>query len=339
MKKILIVLLSLLSASALCARSVVPNVLHFADLVKNAEYTTYADFERVLNYDTIDAPHDEKEEFHPDFLDFTKKQNLYCTPIHLGGIKDKMLAMMQLEGSGQFPHLKIFRFDKKKKKWTIFFSADGAKGGCGLVYPVQNKKETLFLEIESDFDTKRLSAYNLLSFDAKEKSWSKIATARARYEYGLTAEQKEWITAEKIEKMAAFDYSFLGIDGDHPQKIERNVGNKKIVAELYWTSVARLPSYYTIKILSQAREVFKTGGNKYFENEKEILKVGEIQWGFDITEKGGKSYLVCIGLGDSGESRVYTMEDFWLTVLDLKSLEVVHHSFVKSEIAFGREYF
>ena len=336
MKKIFLIaiLFSVFSVSFLSAKSVVLNVLYFADLVKNTEYTTYADFESTLNYDTIDAPHSEKEEFHTDFVELTKKQNLYCTPIKLYGEKAKMLAMMQLEGSGQFPYLRIFRFDKKTKRWTIYFSANGANGECGLVYPVQYKKQTFFLEIASDFDTKRLSSYNLLSLGAKEKAWSKLASAHARYEYDLTAEQQQWITAERIEQMAAFDYSFFGIDGNHPQKIEREAGNKKIVAELYWTSVARLPSYYTIKIFSRPREVFKNSG-KTFEDEKELFALPEIQWGFDIVEKDGKSYLVYIG----GKIEFSTIEDFWLTVLDLQTLEVVHHSFVKSKITFEREYF
>ena len=338
MKKIFFALLFVLVLSSLSAKSLVPNVLHFADVVKKSEYTTYADFESELNYNTIDAAQCEKEEFHPDFVELTKKQNLYCTPIHLDGIKDKMLSMMNLEGSGGFAYFRIFRFDKKAKKWKIYFSANGAKGECGLVYPVQNKKETLFLEDERDFDTKRLIAYNLLSFDAKNRTWQKIASARARYTYDLSEAQQQWISAEKIEKIAAFDYSFLGIEGDHPKKIEREIEDKKIVAELYWTSVARLPSNYTIKIFSRPREVFKTSG-KSFEDEKELFALPAVQWGFDIVEKDRKPYLVFIGMGNSGENCVSTIEDFWLTALDLRSLEVVHHSFVKSKITFEQEYF
>lgn len=338
MKKIFFALLFVFALSFLSAKSLVLNVLHFAEVVKNSEYTTYADFESVLNYETIDAAQCEKEEFLPDFVELTKKQNLYCTPIHLDGIKDKMLSMMNLEGSGGFAYFRIFRFDKKTKKWTIYFSANGAKGECGLVYPVQDKKETLFLEDERDFDTKRLIAYNLLSFDTKNRTLQKIASARARYTYDLSEAQQQWISAEKIEKIAAFDYSFLGIKGDHPEKIEREIEDKKIVAELYRTSVARLPSNYTIKIFSRPREVFKTSG-KSFEDEKELFALPAVQWGFDIVEKDGKSYLVFIGMGNSGERNVSTIEDFWLTALDLRSLEVVHHSFVKSKITFEQEYF
>lgn len=338
MKKIFFALLCVLALSSLSAKSLVLNVLHFAEVVKKSEYTTYTDFESELNYETIDAAHSEKEEFHPDFVELTKKQNLYCTPIHLDGIKDKMLSMMNLEGSGQFPHFRIFRFDKKSKKWTIYFSANGAKGECGVVFPVEYKKETLFLEDERDFDTKRLIAYNLLSFDAKNRTWQKIASARARYSYDLTDEQQQWISEEKIEQMAAFDYSFLGIKGDHPEKIEREIEDKKIVAELYRTSVARLPSNYTIKIFSRPRELFKTSG-KSFEDEKELFTLPSVQWGFDIVEKDSKTYLVFIGMGNSGERSVSTIEDFWLTALDLRSLEVVHHSFVKLKISFEQEYF
>ncbi|MBR3549752.1 MAG: hypothetical protein IKN90_06710 [Treponema sp.] len=196
---------------------------------------------------------------------------------------------------------------------------------CGLVYPVPDtlrSEHTYFLEIERNFDNKRLTAYNLLLFDANKNKWHKIASARAHYVYNLTDEQKEWISAEIIEKMALFDYSFMGIPEGYPQKIEREIGSRKIVAELYRTSVGYMPSNYSIKI-------------KY---GKGVYAIKEGQWGFNIVEKGGKKYLVYIGMGGSGEHRVSTIEDFYLNVLNLDSLENVYHGFVKSEITFVREW-
>ena len=82
-------------------KSEIQKVLYWADWIKNNEYATYSDYENELNYETIDAPVDDKYEFLQTELAYTKKSNLYCSEIHLKGIKDRMLAMMQIEGSGR----------------------------------------------------------------------------------------------------------------------------------------------------------------------------------------------------------------------------------------------
>lgn len=315
-------LLTIFTASASNSKkSRVQNVLYWAAWVKNNKYTTYRDYARELNYDTIDAPHDEKEDFSPVFMYYTKKENLYCTEVFLDGIKDRLLAMMQLEGSGKFPHLRIFRFNSKTKKWSIYFSAYGSRGECGLVYPIQNPitGQTFFLEELRNFDNKRLVAYKLLSL--KNKEWINGSTAEAQYIYNLRDEESEWISPDIIERMAAFDYSFMGIEDDHPSLIERETGNIKIVAKLYHTSVARMPSNFSITV---------------FENEKEILKMPEVIWGFNTVEKDGKPYLVYIGMGRpmNMHSSASAMEDFMLNVLDLSTLEHVFRSYIKPEIIF-----
>ena len=289
----LFALLTVFTASASNSKkSKVQNILYWAAWVKNNKYTTYKNYARVLNYETIDAPHDEKEDFSPVFISYTKKENLYCTEVFLDGIKDRLLAMMQIEGSGKFPHLRIFRFNSKTKKWSIYFSACGSRGECGLVYPIQNPitGQTFFLEELRDFDNKRLVAYNLLSL--KNKEWINSSTATAQYVYNLSDEESQWISSDIIEKMAVFDYSFMGIDGDHPSLIEQEIDDKKIVAKLYHTSVARMPSNFSITV---------------FENEKEILKVPDLIWGFNIVEKDGKPYLVYIGTGRANEAWVPTI--------------------------------
>ena len=114
-------------------KSEIDNVLYWKNWVYDNEYTTYEDYESELNFETIDSSVDDKYEFTETEIYYTKKNNLYCTEIYLKGIKDRMLAMMQVEGSGWFPYLKIFRFDKKKQKWTIYYSGNGSLGKCGLV--------------------------------------------------------------------------------------------------------------------------------------------------------------------------------------------------------------
>ena len=314
-------------------KSEIQKVLYWADWIKNNEYATYSDYENELNYETIDAPVDDKYEFLQTELAYTKKSNLYCSEIHLKGIKDRMLAMMQIEGSGRFPYLKIFRFDGKKKKWKIYYSGKGSLGECGLVYPVTDPITgyTFFFEEVRDFDSKRLISYDLLSFS--DKKWKVFASAHARYVYNLTDDEKQWLSSDIIEKMASFDYSFMGVESERPEIIERKFNDKKIIAKPYYTSVGHMASNFDITVLRMARETAKTDG-KVFEDEKELLKLGNCWWGLNFVEKNGNLYLVCIGMGESGEPRVSTIEDFVLNVIDLSTLETVHRTYIKCDIVF-----
>lgn len=309
--------------------SKIQNVLYWADWLKQNEYTTYADYENELNFDTIDAPVDDKYEFAQTEIYYTKKANVYCTEIYLKGIKDRMLAMLQIEGSGWFPYLKIFRFDSKKQKWTIYYSGKGPLGECGVVYPIRHPITgyTFFFEQKINYDNKRLISYDLLSLE--NKKWKVTESVKARYVYNLTDEQKEWISPELIEKMAAFDYSFLGYKKDHPGTIELIVNDRKIVAKLYHTSVGRMASNYDITVYSREREVFKKN-EKVPEEEKVLLTLGT-QWGLNIVEKDNKSYLVYIGFG--AENRA-SIENLSLNVIDLSSLKTVHQSYANCDILF-----
>ena len=337
-KEIFLVLLFILSPSldvfaTNSRKSQIDNILYWANWISDNEYTRYEDYESELNFDTIDSSVDDKYEFTETEIYYTKKNNIYCTEIYLKGIKDRMLAMMQVEGSGWFPYLKIFRFDNKKQKWTIYYFGNGSLGECGLVYPIRDPITgyTFFFEEVRNFDNKRLISYDLLSFE--NKKWKVFASTRASYVYNLSDEEEAWISTDIIEKMAAFDYSFMGIKEDHPGIIEREVSDKKIIAKLYYTSVGYMPSNFEISIYKRAREVFKTNG-KIFEEEKELLKINEAQWGFNIVEKNKKYYLMYIGMGNSGEPRVSTIESFMLNVLDLSTLEIVYRSYINCNIEF-----
>jgi len=338
LKDIFLVLLFILIASlnlfaSNSRKSEIDNILYYTNWIKNHEYTTYENYENELNYTTIEVSDREKCGFLPNEISYTKNANLYCTEIYLDDVKDRLIAMMQIEGSGRFPYLTIFRFDSKKQKWIIYYYGDGSAGNCGLVYPVQNPitGKTLFFEEERNFDNRRLVAYNLLSF--KNKKWKKESTARACYVYNLTNDEKKWISSGIIEKMATFDYSFMGLKGDHPEIIEREVLDKKIIAKPYYTSVGYMASNFEIIIYKRGDEVLKNEG-KAFEDEKEILKINEGQWGFNLVEKGNKFYLVYIGMGNSREQRVSTIESFMLNVLDLSTLEIVYSSYINCEIEF-----
>jgi hypothetical protein len=311
-------------------QSEIQKVLYCVDWIKTNKYTTYKDFENELNFKTIDAPADEKYEFSEDEISFTKKNNLYCTEIYLKGINDRMLAMLQVEGSGCFPYLKIFRFNSKKQKWTIYYSGKGSLGECGLAYPIKDPLTgyTFFLEEIRNFDNKRLISYNLLSFN--NKKFKVIASAHAHYVYNLSTDEKQWIDTDIIEKIAAFDYSFLGIEKDHPEIIEREYNDKKVSAKLYYTSVGRIASNFDITISKMAREVFKKE-EKIFEEEKELLKLGSGWWGLNFIEKDNTLYLVYIGMGNSGWP---TIENFQLNVINLSTLKTIYSSYIKCDIIF-----
>ena len=300
-------------------QSKIQNVLYWADWVEHNEYTTYEDYENELNFETIDAPVDDKYEFTETEIYYTKKANIYCTEIYLKGVKDRMLAMLQIEGSGWFPYFKIFRFDDKKQKWTIYYSSEGSLGECGTVFPVRNPFSgyTFFFEQVINFDNKRLISYDLLSFE--NKKWKVIESVKARYVYNLSEEDQKWISPEIIEKMAAFDYSFMGIEKDHPETIELEFDDKKIVAKLFYTSVGRMASNYDITIYKNS-----------FEEEK-LLYLGNCQWGLNFVEKDGKHYLVYIGPGSA--DRV-TIENFMLNVIDLSTLKTVYQSYISCDIIF-----
>lgn len=310
-------------------QSKIQNVLYWADWVEHNEYTTYEDYENELNFETIDAPVDDKYEFAQTEIYYTKKTNVYCTEIYLKGIKDRMLAMLQIEGSGLFPYLKIFRFDNKKQKWTIYYSGKGPLGECGVVYPIRHPITgyTFFFEQKINFDNKRLISYDLLSLE--NKKWKVTESAKARYVYNLTDEQKEWISPELIEKMAAFDYSFLGYKNDHPDTIELIVNERKIVAKPYYTSVGRIASYYDITVYSREREIFKK--NEKVSEEEKVLLTLDTQWGFNIVEKDKRYYIVYIGMGKNGPSSI---SSFMLNVIDLSTLETVYQSYIKCDIVF-----
>ena len=66
----------------------------------------------------------------------------------------------------------------------------------------------------------------------------------------------------------------------------------------------------------------------------ELLQFGNCWWGFNIVEKNDKSYLVFIGMGNSGEPQFSTIESFMLNVLDLSKLEIVYRSYINCDIDY-----
>ena len=168
----------------------------------------------------------------------------------------------------------------------------------------------------TNYDNKRLIGYALLELN--NKAWEEKDSVSVFYSYALSEEDKRWISEKRIEELANFDYSFLGYKEDHPWKISIQCGNKTIVGELYLTSVGYLPSNYTIKIIG---------------NDKKVPYFDECKWGFYTVEKENRYYLVYIAMGeDKGDQRISTIEDFYLNVIDLETMEKIYKNYLQAEI-------
>lgn len=275
-----------------------------------SDLTKYQHYENELNINIVERNLTNEELFGDDVISYTKKENEYCCVVNIDNVPTKTFAMMQISGSGRFPYLTIYTFDKTSKKYCIFFQSDDK-----YVIPVDINGTTKFFEKVTNFDNKRVIGYNLL--EIKNGYWNSIESVNTTYFYKLNNEEQKWITLEIIEKMANFDYSFLGYTKDHPNEVVSQVKDKEIKGALYYTSVGYMPSNYDIKII-QNNTVIKDFGN---------------QWGFLIKRDGQKNYLVYIGMGeDQGEQRVSTIEDFYLNVIDLDTMQRVYKSFIQSEI-------
>lgn len=272
---------------------------------------TYDFYEHELNGHTVEDTQATRIIFNEDFLADTKRENFYCERIFLDELKEKTFAMMQISGSGRFPYLTIYTYDSDRKKYTVYFGSD-----YRLIIPVTVAGKTHFIEIMTNYDNKRLIGYALLELN--NKAWEEKDSVSVSYSYALSEEDKRWISEKRIEELANFDYSFLGYKEDHPAEIRIQCGNKTVVGKLYLTSVGYLPSRYKIEIIG---------------NNKKVPYFDECKWGFYTIEKGNKYYLVYIGRGeDKGDFRISTIEDFYLNVIDLETMEKIYKNYLQAEI-------
>ena len=311
MKKIFFSIgIALFTVVPLCAQ------IDFKQEMENLEHIiqnlkTYDFYEHELNGHTVEDTQATRTIFNEDFLADTKRENLYCEQIFLDDLKGKTFAMMQISGSGRFPYLTIYTYDFHRKKYAVYFKSD-----YRLIIPVTVAGKTHFIEIMTNYDNKRLIGYALLELN--NKAGEEKDSVSVSYSYALSEEDKRWISEKRIEELANFDYSFLGYKEDHPWKISIQCGNKTVIGKLYLTSVGYLPSSYKIEIIG---------------NNKKVPYFDECKWGFYTIEKGNKRYLVYIGMGeDKGDQRISTIEDFYLNVIDLETMEKIYKKYIQAEI-------
>src|SRR5574344_2163458 len=310
MKKNLLILLLCFTAVSIYSETYLSTLVPQIGTICS-KLTKYTDFRKELNIDTVENTVDTAELFGKDFIDFTVQDNAYCSLVKIKGISQKTYAMMEVSGSGRFPYLYIFAYDSNSKKIKLIYQFSDKN-----VIPVEGKDSTLFLEIVKDFDNKRLKGYNLLEINNGQ--WNLVESINLSYYYYLSNEDTKWISPERIEQLAKFDYSFAGYPTDHPANIVYKVNNKVIQGELYYTSVGYMASNYEIKIL---------------ENDKQIASLGS-QWGFFVTYSNGKPYLVYIGMGEEpGEERVSSIESFYLNVIDLETMKKVYRNYIKAQVS------
>ena len=313
-KNILLIILLCFKSISIYSETYISTLIPKIDKIYS-ELTRYNDFRDELNINTVENTIDNTELFGEDFIDFTVKENDYCSLVKIDGISQKTYAMMEVSGSGRFPYLYIFTYDPLIKKIKLIYQFNDK-----YVIPIEYKGSTFFLEIVTKFDNKRLQRYNLLALNNGQ--WNLIESINLTYYYNLSNEDTKWISSERIEQLANFDYSFIGYKEDHPNKITYKLQNKLIQGQLYYTSVGYMASNYEIEIL---------------ENDKQIENLGS-QWGFFVTYTNGKPFLVYIGMGEEpGEERVSSIESFYLNVIDLGTMEKVYRNYIKAQIHLNNE--
>lgn len=290
----------------------------YKELIRNLNKTgsslsSYDEYKNELNSETIDFS---KRSEIPFYLEKKYEGGFrpdYCEEIILPELKGKTFAVLAVEGSARIPYLTIYTFSEQKQKYVIYYETEW--NNSKYVVPVDYKRKTLFIEFIYIFDNKRLEKKTV--WELKNKEWIELDSIYYTYSYELSAEDKKWISSERIEQLVNFDYTFLGYEKDHPNTIEIVAGNKKIVGKLFYTSVGYMSSNYDISI---------------YQNGESVKKIGN-QWGFYIVNRENKNYLVYIGMGsEKGEERASSIENFYLQVYDLESDEIIYKNYLKGII-------
>lgn len=288
----------------------------YKDLIRNLHKTnsflsSYDEYKNELNSETIDFS---KRSEIPFYLEKNYDGGFrpdYCEEIILPELKEKTFAVLTVEGSAGIPYLTIYTFSKQKQKYEIYYETEW--NNSKYVVPVDYKGKTLFVEFIHNFDNKRLEKKTV--WELKNKKWVELDSINYTFSYELSAEDKKWISSERIEQLVNFDYTFLGYEKDHPNTIEIVAGDKKIVGKLYYTSVGYMSSNYDISI---------------YQNGESVKKIGS-QWGFYTVNRENKNYLIYIGMGtEEGEYRVSSIESFYLQVYDLELDKVIYKNYLKS---------
>lgn len=154
--------------------------VNLADYAENFDYKieelkTYSDYKDELNYNTVVHNDIVSSLFLAEDGKFIEKYNLYCEEIHLAEIKEKTIAMMQIEGNIKRPVLYIFVYIPDVKKYLLYYLS-GVYDSCKYIIPADTEEETKFVEKITDFDTKKVLGYNL--YDFIDRKWVLLDSTR-----------------------------------------------------------------------------------------------------------------------------------------------------------------
>lgn len=268
----------------------------------------FVDFETTLPQNSVFAGQEADSEFGEGY-DFTRRENVYVAETDIDGGTPETLVL-EHRGSGWVPDFYVLKRDEATGSHKIAAHLERD------LFPYFDGKNLYFAEPFRDYDSGRYYEHNVLSMDANFEltQLTKVAT---RYSYKLDDTLSQYITEAQINGIAAQDYSFLDTAISDSRSIEVSRGGFTVSGEMWYSSVGHMSSNFGSLVVRDTRgELADYGG----------------AWGFNIVEKGDKTYLTILDMDP--DLPVSTIEDFRVRVFDLNSGTAVY----EKRVAATRTY-
>lgn len=292
MKKLNIILTSLILAVLFSCNNEKKLISSFQEYLSNRPNTCIDD--SILNINTVEATEENYDIFSEGNFDITRAENIYCSEVNLEKYKN-VVVFLQHRGSGRFPHFYAYAITDESGKYKQIFNAERD------LYPFEYEGKTYFLEIITDFDSKRNIEFKIIDslFD-REKTVYRIIP---KYSYVLDEESEKYITGDIINKIAEQDYSFMD-KGTKPAEIIVKTKKQIVKGIVKYTSTG----------------YFATTVELGFEKDGEAIDLNWC-WGFNVTENDEGAFLAVINWQES--LPVSTIEDVELNVINLDTKECI----------------
>lgn len=241
--------------------------------------------------DVVSEPEDDT--FYEDMFELNLKHVDYAFTQDLDEDDIKEIIILFIQGSGRYPYFYILKKDAENSKYKIALRLER------YLKPVIFDNAFYFIETIFDFDSGRKIQYNVINFD-KHLKFNIFMSFRNHYTYILSEQVGKFISNNIINKIAAFDYSYLGIE-EIRNKNEFTIENNeyKLDAKINWTSVGYFSTTIDIKVSNH------NGAWKEFE------KI----WGFTVKKINDVNFICLLEMGGYGRTSAIT--SFKITVYNM----------------------
>jgi hypothetical protein len=210
----------------------------------------------------------------------------------------------QIKGSGRFPSLLIFKYDKMNNHFFVSYYREGVN-----YQPFLYENGLFFCEEFFNRAAGRYERLNLVKIDLGF-SYQLIKSYLIDYTYNLPPEAEKFITIDEIKNVQNQNYEFL---------------NNYIVSGNLSGSFSLLFNEHKIDVRGRSSnfadhvEIDIYGGN----NQKIMFN---ISWGFTLREIEGINYIAVLGTYGDHEYIVVSPMLFHLVVYELSTLEEVYEN-------------